>query len=174
MWLNIIVASSNLIGLIGVLNYYNKGLLLECFCIMFSIVSSCIYHLAESIKHNMDGIGYCTNNKTQKLLLNMDRIGAVLASVITLRIIIYHQILLDQIILISLFGVLGEIIPEIISGLYTSGNHESVIPKSITLYLNPNGYKMNQTIEHIIYVSCHCIWHIAMFQISNIVSLYKN
>jgi len=172
MWLNIIIASSNFVGLMGFFNYYDKELFFEGYCILFSIMSSFFYHLVETHKHNMHGIGYFDNLKIQKILINIDRVGAVLGSIITLKRIYLLQIPLDSIILIGIFAIISLVIPEMISGLYSSGKHESIIPILIKHTLNPHGYKINRQIEHIIYVICHCCWHFSVFQISNLVSLY--
>lgn len=172
MWLNGIITSSNFIGLIGVYNYYDKSLILEAFIIMFSIISSFVYHLFENHKHNMTGIKYFDNHRAQKILINIDRIGAVVASIITLKRIYLLQIPLNKIIWIGIFAVISEVIPEIVSGLYSSGKHNSIIPMRIRLSINPDGYKMNRQLEHIIYVTCHCCWHFSVFYISNLVSLY--
>ena len=56
--LNIIVTASNLIGIYGVSNYFQKGLYLECIVILSSITFSIIYHLFENKKHNMPGMGF--------------------------------------------------------------------------------------------------------------------
>jgi len=165
MWLNIIVAFSNFIGLPGVFNYYNKGLNIEAIVVFFSIVSSFFYHLFENHKHNMTGIGYFDNPKAQKILINIDRIGAVIASIITLKRIYLLQIPLNNIIWIGIFALISEVIPEIVSGLYSSGKHDSIIPMRIRLSFNPYGYKMNRQLEHIIYVPFHCYWHFHIFLI---------
>jgi len=172
MWVNLIVASSNFVGLFGVSNYYHKELFLEAWSILFSVMSSFIYHLFENNKHNMPGTGYFKNPKTQQILLNIDRVGAFLAIGVTLKRMYETDISINIFLTRVLIAVIAELIPEIISGIYSSGNHQSIIPSSITKYLNPKGYKMNRTIELSIYVICHCLWHISVFQISNQVSLY--
>lgn len=66
MYINIIVASSNLIGL-----YF-----MNHWIILMAMIASILYHLAET-KHNLPGI-YPFNLYTQTLL-NIDRLFAVVA-----------------------------------------------------------------------------------------------
>lgn len=172
MWRNFLVSGSNLIGVIGIFNYYTKGEYLNFIAILFSVTSSIIYHLIEKNKHNMPGIGYFKSNYWQKKLLNLDRLGAVFAALITMKRIIslWGFINLNKLIVIGIIGIMGEIIPEIISGLYNSGRHDSIIPNFIVILLNPNKNKININLEHKIYIIGHCIWHISVFSISNIIS----
>lgn len=170
--LNVIVTVSNLIGIIGVNNYYQKKLYFQAIGILSSILCSCGYHIVENIKHNMPGIGYLTDKTSQHLLLNCDRTTAVLAAIVTLRQIITKQINPIPLLPLLITGIAGLVIPELVSGLYSLSDHESIIPNLLLLALNPNKYHISVALEHIIYVIGHCVWHGCMFQISNIVSTY--
>ncbi len=170
MLLNIILATTNIVGAIAIYNYCIKFQYINALCIFISVSSSFVYHLIEIIKHNMPGVGVLTNIHTQKLLLNIDRIGALLATVVTVKEMYYKNISISSILNIGIYAVIGLVVPEILSGLYSAGSHQSVIPPLIKTWINPQGYKINETIEHIIYVVGHSIWHINVFRIANIVS----
>ncbi|QKF94464.1 hypothetical protein QKU48_gp1006 [Fadolivirus algeromassiliense] len=168
--LNIIVASTNFYGIYGVYTYYNNNQYIESFIIFCAIWFSILYHLVEKNKHNMPGIGIFTDNTSQMYLLNLDRISAICASIVTVKQIYINCIPITSLLIIGMIGVVGELVPEIVSGLYSSGKHNSLIPEYIVTYTNPQKYKINKHIEHMIYVIGHCIWHLSMFHISNCVS----
>jgi hypothetical protein len=120
----------------------------------------------------MSGIGCCTRSSSQKSLLNLDRFGAVSAALVTLSQIIVKKIDIFHMSLLLAVAVICEIIPEILSGIWSSGNHVSVIPNHIVKRINPGGYKICKGLEHSIYVIRHCTWDLMVFHISNIVAAY--
>ena len=170
--LNIIVAGTNFYGLPGVITYYQKGFIVKSVITASAIFFSTIYHLVEKNKHNMPGIGYFQDDGSQIVLHVLDRTGAILSVLIGLHHIYIKNIPILPLIGWGFIGTIAEIIPEIISGLYSSGRHDSIISTWIVNWLNPTKYKINKHIEHTIYTIGHCIWHLSMFHISNIISRY--
>lgn len=164
--MNIIVTSTNLYGLIGVRNYYLNSYYKCAFIILGSVLSSCMYHMTESIKHTMPGMG--VSIVIQKHLLDVDRLFALLGVLVSLYNIKLQNI--KPLIPYLFIGVIGTIIPEIISGFFSSGTHMSIIPPIIKQILNPTEYRVNRGLEQIIYIIGHSIWHICMFHISNGIS----
>jgi len=106
---------------------------------------------------------------TQIKLLNWDRFGAICAVLIGLRH--FQNKHIKQYLPFLMIGITSDILPEILSGLYSSKNHHSIIPKSIKYFINPTNYQINTTFEQIFYVIFHCAWHLCMFHISNLVSM---
>lgn len=73
---NLLLAFSNLYGIIGCVNAFNKQQYLDMGIIFFAMSASFFFHLSER-KHQLPGI-LPFSNYTWKLLW-LDRIGAVLA-----------------------------------------------------------------------------------------------
>src|SRR5665647_1411084 len=90
--LNLIVALSNLYCVYPALAYYQRKEYFSCLIIILSGLSSFIYHLIENIKHNMPGVGILTERQYQYMLLNLDRIFAIMAVGITGYSLIYKNV----------------------------------------------------------------------------------
>lgn len=170
--LNIIVAGTNFYGVPGVLAYYNKGQIFKSIVTGSAIFFSTIYHLIEKNKHNASGLGCFQDDKSQETFLNLDRVAAQLSMIIGIHQIYTKSIPILPLVGFGILGFMGALIPEIISALYSSGNHHSVIGTWFREWLNPSGYKIGKRLEHNIYGFGHCTWHIAMFHISNIIASY--
>jgi len=117
-------------------------------------------------------LGIVVDAKSQYILLNCDRTAALMASIITLKSIINKSVPLRYLVPSFIIAVIGLMLPEIVSGLYSSGNHISIIPKILISILNPHKYQIHRYLEYAIYLIGHCLWHGYIFHISNMVSSY--
>lgn len=170
---NILVASTNFVGISAVIDYYRRGLIFKSFIIGASIFFSTIYHLVERNKHNMPGItGICEDDKTQTKLLDLDRFFAKANFFVTLHTIYVDQVPLTWPLIVGIIGIIGELVPEVVSGLYSSGRHKTLIPAWVIEKINPTKYKISENLEHIIYLLGHNIWHVCAFEVSNIAARF--
>jgi hypothetical protein len=120
----------------------------------------------------MPGIGICTDAETQEKLLNFDRFFAKANMLVTAHTMYINNVPLMWPLIVGIVGITGEVIPEIVSGLYSSGRHKSAIPTWIVEKVNPSGHKISETLEHMIYLVGHNIWHICAFEVSNIAARF--
>jgi hypothetical protein len=130
MLVNILVALSNFIGF-----YFSNSIL-----ICFPIFASFLYHLAE-IKHELPGI--YPLNKYSGILLNIDRLFAIIGFLIVLKN--FDKINLK----LGIFGLLCLMISE-----------RDVIYTNLT-----GNYLKMFKVSHFDFLIFHCIWHVVAYYI---------
>lgn len=146
---NIIVSASNLYALFGSIQFYKNGEYINSFLINCAMISSILYHLAESNKHNMTGIYFL--KPYEKKLLNIDRffaISSVLIFSIKYWLIIFNNSAIMNIIPIGLFSLILSEFPNY--------SPVTVFPKST---------------EKIIFIISHCIWHLCAFHVGYLLAI---
>lgn len=68
------MASTNLVGVFSIYKLFMVGKYARATSLLTSMIFSFIYHLCESIKHDMPGIG--VSESTERKLLSLDRLAA--------------------------------------------------------------------------------------------------
>lgn len=76
---NIILASTNLVAIVPVLEFYHQGCILQSTAVALAALASILYHLVECHKHGMPGVGVFTSARDHMILINIDRACAVFA-----------------------------------------------------------------------------------------------
>lgn len=76
---NLILSLTNLYAIFPFVQYYQKGLYLKASSITFAAISSFVYHLIETHKHHMPGIGIFNDRVSHHIFLNLDRFFAFFA-----------------------------------------------------------------------------------------------
>ncbi len=131
---NIIVASTNLVGLIAYPLCETK---LERFALLMAMGSSILYHLMENQKHGMSGLSKTLSQPFyHQIFINFDRLSAILCVYVFLSTKILTNPNLLTISVISAIGIICGVLSEIV-------------------FRHP--YYKNQ------YIITHCIWHICAF-----------
>lgn len=146
---NILVSLSNLYGLFSLIQFYKNREYLNLFLVTCAMVSSILYHLAESKKHNMAGIYLL--KPYEKILLNLDRFFATMAIIVFTTkywIIIFNYSPIIQIIPFGLFCLILSEFPNYIP---------------VTIFSKP--------ISKIIFIISHSIWHIYAFHVAYLLSI---
>lgn len=145
MWGNIILALSNLYGLGGVFSYLQQGMLFFAFSVSGSVFSAMIYHLAETERFGMPGVGWRVIPGDQRYLwfltLTFDLLTAALTIMVTnvANYFFFYQFIA---------GAILAAIPDLLARF----------PSLIGQY----GKEMR-----ILYVICHTVFHLNNFYIVN-------
>ena len=142
---NIILTVTNFGAIIPTINYYNSGMYVKSFFILMSGLSSCMYHLIETKKHNMPGVSkYFDDNYWHHLFINFDRFFAVGSVILHLNSLIFNHTGLIFLALISVF---------------------------MSEYASKYIYKHINISEKNIHVFFHSIWHLTVFELARLMSL---
>lgn len=141
MYVNIIVALSNIVGFYYIINYDLNNF--KKIAIIMPLCASIIYHLSET-KHNLPGI--FPLNKHSNILLNIDRFFAIISFIIALCNIIKLSPLNKKKYLI--FGIIGL--------LCLSISERDIIYKNLNIY-------SNFTVNIYEFLFFHSIWHFIAF-----------
>jgi hypothetical protein len=142
---NFIVASTNCVAILPIWRFYKKGHYGTAVVLLGATISSILYHLVERSKHNMPGT-FLNDIFNEQLLLNIDRLFAVLSVTTILWQLKMHHIKL--ILPVGVTALLMQAISEV-----------------------PN--KFGYIIPTWLYMTTHCAWHILAFLSAHMAATIK-
>jgi hypothetical protein len=141
---NLIVSLSNLYAVIPITRLIAYEEYFGAFIVSMAMISSTAYHMVETNKHHMMGMGKYYG---EQILLNLDRFFAIIS---TLYIIVHFPIGLTS----------GQFIGFAICGSIALGVSE--IPHYV------KQFEMNYPYGMHLYVVSHIIWHITAFHCADL------
>jgi hypothetical protein len=164
--LNLIVASTNWYGLIGVVKAYEQQNYIHASLLSSVITFSTLYHLVEKSKHSMRPL-FKVNEKVEHWLLQADRLFAVLSVLSSLYLIYIKSISLSLVVPKFLYGAMCALIADLFSSCCNK-HHNSLL----SCYFYMSDAPSPKWLERSFYAICHSIWHLCAFHVSNLIVNY--